>query len=358
MKRLGKILVENVSSDSDFMKLLAISKGKLNPKDVDFDMEDLYKVDKDYVYFWFDEEEDLLTKFFDYDEYEAKDILWMYYRPGDYEFLDSYSIEEDWNEGYVYGSLSEDNKKEIKEVLDKIGVKVNDEISDSEISKILSDLFPDLATNLQENYWNAREGAIINGIEEYMNNEFFQELYGPLKFEEWGYRFKQIKIPISQLALMYSMVGSVNDSIEDIIETYIAKKVSTPNNPREDYYSYEDNDYFNETFKRESTWSIERLTDSLDDFDELSELSKIGELYEKIKNKYGFDKPILVYETDTSKTYLTILNLVPEENKVLVQIDRSRRGAGYVSERKKVKIKLSTLESLINNYQLFDVFND
>ena len=87
MKRLGKILVENVSSDSDFMKLLAISKGKLNPKDVDFDMEDLYKVDKDYVYFWFDEEEDLLTKFFDYDEYEAKDILWMYYRPGDYEFL-------------------------------------------------------------------------------------------------------------------------------------------------------------------------------------------------------------------------------------------------------------------------------
>ena len=274
MRRLGKILVEQANEDSDFMKLLALSKGRLSDNEVEFDADYIYGVKDGYLLFWFDEEEDFLEKFGDFEEYDAKDILWMYYDPHNYEFTDYYSAEEDWKEGYVWYSLSSESKKEIKKLFNLIDMDVDVESGSDEaareISSQISNVFPALAETLTDRYYYAKEGAISNGIENYMRGEFIQDMYTPLKLESWGDSFKKLKMPLSQLMLIYSFSGSLNDSIDDVLERYMSTRgyKMLPGNPREDYYSYEDGEYFNNEFHKESSWDIEKTISDLEDDEE------------------------------------------------------------------------------------------
>ena len=366
MKRLGKILVEQANEDSDFMKLLALSKGRLSDNEVEFDADYIYGVKDGYLLFWFDEEEDFLEKFGDFDEYEAKDILWMYYDPHNYEFTDYYSAEEDWEEGYIWYSLSPESKKEIKKLFNLIDMDVDVESGSDEtareMSNLISNVFPALAETLTDRYYYAKEGAISKGIENYMRGEFIEDMYRPLKLESWGDSFKKLKMPLSQLMLIYSFSGSLNDSIDDVLERYMSTRGYNmlPGNPREDYYSYEDGEYFNNEFHKESSWDIEKTVSDLEDDEEMLEnYKKYAEIVKFVNKVIGFDKEKnLGKNPDGTYTTLKVKNVEPDTGKLNVEFRKKENPNTWSNMNfKKGKIKQSTLGNLINNHQLFDVFD-
>lgn len=366
MRRLGKILVEQANEDSDFMKLLALSKGRLSDNEVEFDADYIYGVKDGYLLFWFDEEEEFLEKFGGYDEYEAKDIVWMYYRPQDYEFLDYYSASEDWDEGYVWYSLSSDSKKEVKKLFNLIDMDIdiesNSDENTKEISSQIASVFPKLANTLTDRYYYAKEGAISNGIEKYMNGEFLEDLYRPLKLESWGDTFKKLKMPLSQLMLIYSFSGSLNDSIDDVLDRYMVTRGSKmlPGNPREDYYSYEDGEYFTSEFEKDSSWDIEKTISDLEDDEEtLENYKKYGELIKFVNKLIGINKEkVLGKNPDGTYTTLTVKSIESDTGKLNVEFNKKENPNTWASmDFKKGKIKQSTLGNLINNHQLFDIFD-
>jgi len=86
LKRLGRILVEEVDSKSDFMKILDVNKKRVDPREVEFeDLKGFYEIDDNYLYFWFDDEEDFFNTLTDYTEEDISDIKWLSYRPYDYD---------------------------------------------------------------------------------------------------------------------------------------------------------------------------------------------------------------------------------------------------------------------------------
>ena len=378
MKRLGRILVEEVDSKSDFMKILDVNKKRVDPREVEFeDLKGFYEIDDKYLYFWFDDEEDFFNTLTDYTEEDITDIKWLSYRPYDYEWIDSYSAEEDWKEGYVLSSLDEYNAKlllEIYEYLDPYHYnKAQSEIktkgdwqwmvdNQEDFANEIKSYLPDLADKLTQHYWYAKDTAISRGIETYMDGEFIEELYKPLKLEYTkglGSRFEKVKIPLSEIMLMYSRVGSANTPLDQLIYEYVnSRYASYPNNPREYYYDFEDGEYLKEEFNKESLWTIEKELDKIKEDYENGDLEKFRELYQMIEKNYKFDQYIPV---DKEKGIAIKIKLIDRDTlKIKVELSKFRNieTFGGLENRKVVDIKPTTLHSLINNHQLFDVFEN
>lgn len=388
MKRLRNILVEVAEKDSDFMSILDVVKGRKNPSTVFFDDDWIDKIDKDYIYFHFDNEEDFFNTLYgdQYDEYEVVDIKWLYYRPYEYEYTDGYQTDEDWKEGYVLNVLNSDNRKNVIDLLKAINAnslnkklivkaKENGETDFSsrnlvkyfdgyteEIAIDFEKSFPKFVDKIKDEYFYAREESFGRGMDRYMSNEFLKDLYSPYKLQRWGSNpFESAKMSLSDLMLLYSYAGTVNDSVGDVLKNYMEKRgyKSLPGNPRESMYEHDDYDFLRQKFNSEFEFEIEKIMSDVEGIEDSADKYKeLSQIYSDIQNKYGgFNKGIIVYEDDKSKTEMIIKGVDPEDLKIDLTLYKWKKQGNEWREHKNIKVKKSTLDSLINNYQLFDLFD-
>ena len=114
---LKKILVEQLSPESDFGKILAIKKGTVDRTDIEFSSEYINDFDDKYMYFDFDGADNYLKYFLDSDYaedgYGIEDIdQWVYALnfgfDGD-EYLDWSNVDDEWQNGYPVNGLNTEN---------------------------------------------------------------------------------------------------------------------------------------------------------------------------------------------------------------------------------------------------------
>jgi len=353
--KLKNILVEVVDKNSDFMKIMDILKGRIDPKDVDFNEDWISKVDKDYIYFDFhdvDEFYDIMTPF---DDDERNDIEWLRGDPSRYYEFDSYMIDEDWSEGYVYNSMSEENEKLFKKLVTLLKPEwktLNFSNDWDKVRDFIDATLPDLKEKILDYYWQGRDGAFERGNER-MAEEYTENILKTLGIEfnrSWYYGtndFKSVKMPLSNLMIMYATVGTPNDSIEKILDTYSNKKVMNfLGSPRDSVYEYEDTEWFGEYFNENITSLLEET------FEEMEEefIPDYDKIYDYVQKKYGFNK-VMAIPSSLNKEHRIYLKTLTPEGKIDFTI------YGEDGRKKEGVAKVSTIETLFNNYQLFDIFD-
>jgi Fe-S cluster assembly iron-binding protein IscA len=86
------------------------------------------------------------------------------------------------------------------------------------------------------------------------------------------------------------------------------------------------------------------------------DIEEYKRIFDLVDKKFGFDKKIPVEPLTSNKGDVTIeiTGVSPKDNKIDFQLRR----ANPQFKIKNGRAKLSTIEKLISNYQLFDPFED
>ena len=102
--------------------------------------------------------------------------------------------------------------------------------------------------------------------------------------------------------------------------------------------------------------AFDNLLERLQDSDSYIDLKVYREIYNFIENKYGWNKTVSVEPLSKNKSKDTVIEFFkinPETNKIDFQL---KKLGNYGI--KKGSAKLSTIQKLMTNYQLFDPFDD
>lgn len=355
------MLVEMVEQDSDFMRILNIRKGNLDPNTVEFDDPYIDEVDKNYVYFEFNTYEDFFEYMTTYDNSDATDINLAYNYSRNYYELDWYTVEEDWNEGYILSSLNNDNENRVEEIIKLISpqsLSIEDSwVKSKKFSTILKTTFQNESEKLMDAYHESKQESINDGIEKHIN-ELVDTMFKIMNITRdnnyWSRSrssntFDYFKMPISSLSVMYARYGNFNAKIKDVIKYHAeSNDRQFMSSPMEDIYNYENRDLFDENFNFYAKSIFEKMIEILKDEEMFS--PDYLKIFNYINDKYEFDEPIKVETGKSDDTYVTIKGLEPDGtiNIIIKQDYINRRGAN---------VKLNTLTTLLKNYSLFDIFD-
>ena len=127
-------------------------------------------------------------------------------------------------------------------------------------------------------------------------------------------------------------------------------------------YEHQDQETFAYHFNDDMDSAFDNLLERLQNSDTYIDLKVYKEIYNFIENKYGFNKVVQVEPLNDvenngkSNTTIRFLRINPETNKIDFQLNKwgTSGGAGF----KTGSAKLSTIQKLMTNYQLFDPFED
>lgn len=392
---LTDIIKKLVKGDDDYEKLKNAKSG--NRKDLNqvLSADYFYKMDQDYVYFRFGNVEDYLSLFVEeVDEYELRDVEYAIDTPYGYDsmYYDSYNFDDDMREGYPLNVLTQDHLKKLREIiklsgselincfkatipkmnkdnLQKFIQKGNDEkdfydlynlrISDgceSKIGKYLLNFDSRFIDDFSYAYSTAEDESMKVGVKNVISEEAC-EIYSPIGMEKNGDCFSSYMIPIDNLIEFYEedLESYSSLTLDQLLKTVVVP-TRVPFNirePREMAYEVRDDETFEHYFNSDMDSALDTLLEKLEDSDEYSDLEEYKRIYTFISNKYEFDERVPV-ETAGGNVEIRFKSVDPTDNKIVFEL--TRRGDNY--EFKKGKAKLSTIQQLMTNYQLFDPFED
>ena len=343
---------------NDFTTLLKIKQGKLDPDGVVFDDEFIDDIDKDNIYFEFPNTTDALMYFLDMEEGDALNYVSQYV--GNYfDLYDCYNTEEDYDEGYVIGSLTEDEDIELLyKIISTIAPDMSSFLKKEDgkwvmsgeriISQTIKQLFPNVADKMEDLYCQAKEESMQVGFSNYTNAEF--EKLKKILDTRW---FTEFELSIDDLLNMYLSANKLQYDIKDIISNYLGKKDLFRSESYRAMYENEDAETFNRVFSP----GMYSILDGL--YDEIIE----GETYnpeyfetvDKIQKIGGFSKTYQIPSTSTeSAIQVNIEGVDPETNKLQIVLRKIQDGTRFI---KRGKVTVDSLLSILNNQQLFDIFD-
>lgn len=389
---IKNIINEILKGDDDYVILKKSLEGKSGKKSLSADYFD--RIEGDYVYLSFDTLDDYLSLFKeDYEDYELRNFS-NAIEPSygfDEFYYDSYSFDDDMKEGYVMYAFKPNHLKILKDILKITGsdlvdcfkatkpnvsreslkkfiekgndekdfydlykLEISGENCQEKIGKYLIGLDEDFMDTLNSTYSYAQDKSMQVGVQKYLTDEFCSayENIG-LVPEHEGECFRNYKIPIQKLIDIYESDLESNSklTLDKVLNDYVSRTLRVPaDEPHNLAYEHQDLEEFNYHFDDDIESALERLKEKLEDSEDYEDLSEYRRLYSYISNKYGFMEYIPI-ETSNDNLKIRLQRINPEDNKIEFEL----LGKGGF---KKGRAKLSTIESLMNNYQLFDPLED
>ena len=267
-----------------------------------------------------------------------------------YEFMDSYQVQEDFNEGYiVYNEINEENLDKLKEII-KIttgnDLDIQDEKSRQLASKNLLKLFPDEIDYIVSDYGHEKNNEMTKTASE----DIKKEINGVL--EEFGFEvhseWDQISTTPANLISLYYMYGVGHEGLGELIEKVFSDKLS-----RHSMGGWLDNSWefqnsenfdgvsFNNTVERQLDKIMEKLEDESSDF------SKRVEIIQELNKKFEFNKH---YPLPKNPDYSFSIENVDTENNILIKL---RKKENY--QVKGRKLTLDNFYKLLYQPELFDI---
>lgn len=354
-------LIDDLVGVSDFIKTLKLyARGQASERDLLDSDDSIYRIIPNKI----PGQSELIIEFPDDNVFFkaldlGEDDQWFlnavtsYY--GDYEFMDSYTGEEDWKEGYiVYGFLNDENKKLLQKICSVVlpDLQVNfEELSyedKQKINKTLIDLFPDEIDAIITDYVvevnseatqvaRDRTSKEINDALENGGFELIQN-YDRVKttvanFIMWSHLTKLTKI--DAISLFNRIIDKTNRS--RIGGWY------------ENTYEFRDDEYFDtESFNREVGRQFDKILEELED--EENPISEFLEFRLKIVEKFGVNKwnklPI------DKNVEFKVEGFDREKMKVNLLIEKQYKGT------RRLKLSEEQFNQLLYQPQLFDLFGE
>lgn len=273
------------------------------------------------------------------------------------EWIDSYTAEEDWKEGFVLTSLNQKNKEKLDTIINIISPQLfqqKDELMKnyrrdyySKCAEVLSahEKFKD---EIIDQYQYATDDAYTVGIEAAVIDEYC-DILEPIGVES-KVCFRKYYTSVDNMLSLYEKYGSPQKSIRAVITAAIDDEISV-SDIYDNYYEYKDDDTFDAKFNSESETLLDELYENLFDeedgvFDDIQEYQKIVSY---IVDKIGFN---VKKDIPTLKNTQIIIVGVEPDNSIVVKIQKKILYSGKV---KKYTLTFEQLISLLKNYQLFEV---
>lgn len=210
-------------------------------------------------------------------------------------FVDSYSAEQDFAEGYTIRYFSEENIEKVKEILKLINKKLltqfiqggNDEI----VSQYLLLKFPNECESIAYEYSDYHDQALVEGMKQYLLQKGCGIL-NKFKIMEMQCQRKYVTT-VGNILKLYGQYGHENEDILTLLHKIInANGLQDEDDYGDDYYAYfEDKNFDSEGFNSWVGGQLDKMIDKIEeDFDpELIEKeNKLYDLMEKLN--YTFNR--------------------------------------------------------------------
>ena len=372
---LKKILVEQLSPESDFGKILAIKKGTVDRTDIEFSSEYINDFDDRYMYFDFDGAENYLRYFLDpdyaEDGYGIEDIYqWVYALnfgfDGD-EYLDWSNVDDEWENGYPIDRLNTENKEKLDKIILLLKPDGQDLIEKSIYDTRVFYKDPEKITAFLKPYDTSKDPLLdvyhdaINESDSVAATNEIQEdaekMLEPLGFESDGEKFRYYKIPLANIALLYSRYSNnVNDDITTVLRKSADKLLKFPftDSVWEYLSESEDVEVFNRGYQPTASKILDNALEQV--LEESKDLEEYRKIYNYILENYGFEKKHRIPNVGTdanSNIGFSVDSVDPITNKLDVNFEKDWR-------RKRTQMTFSDFINLMNNTRLFnfgDIFD-
>ena len=312
------------------LALRNFAKGKLTD-------DDLYTMDKDIEYIDVKKPlgQSLITiKFDDKSELvEAiglhEDDMWfrdMVMSPHNhYEFGDSYTIEEDFKEGYIFEyDLTEENldtlKSIAKMVLPNEQVNLDDDEYRQKLHRLLLDVFPNQIDYILNDYQAEKDYEMNAVARESIKSEFDDKL-DEIGVEIGGRDDNEITISLANLFSESLQLNLFNENAKEMVSKIISNKLGdNVGGWHEHSYDYRDDSKFDkESFNREVERQFEKIIEIIEERSESEYTIKdYLDFRNRVENKF---KIKTWYETPKDKDIIfSIRKFIPSNMTVKLTI--------------------------------------
>lgn len=365
-----------LKGNNHYETLNKIMNGEVDPQRGKIRSEILQKIEKngdnDYTLILnFKGPEDFLDLFEgEVDEDDLKYVEYAIDQPYGYDanYYDPYNFDEDLSEGYYLYYLANSELETLKEIL---------QIFDPEVAKLIkgskngyqidNDDYKTIGKYMSENFdstfiyeiSDAYSFAKNKSIEAELQKEFTEGLcniYESMGFEKLDEEcFFKYSVSLREIMNLYESNEYYRElNLKGMLKDYVSTYISFPfDNPYEYVYQVEDDEVFTEEFNPPTEIAFERYYDKLKESEFFLDVDEYQRLNDILKKEFrvGFNIPVPSQEG----VNINIRGVNPETNKIDFTLKRFN-GETDSFETKKGRAKLSSLRSLMDNYQLFDPF--
>ena len=228
---------------------------------------------------------------------------------GDNVFVDDYSMDYDWDEGYLLHYFNNENLDRVKQIVKILRPSLsvdnltehNDKVI--EICKWLKNEFSHEIDSIIYDYSSEYDEALVKGLRQYVTNKLCNALLPLNIFEK-----KCTNLYMTTVAILlntWDKSGEDKDAkLSDMLKTSIDQLgIQFDEDLYEDYYVYFDNqNYDDEGFNRSVTWNLDKIMEKIENSDNIDSYRKNSDLREKLsKLKYGDEGKW--YEFPPQKTF-------------------------------------------------------
>ena len=339
-------------STNEYQILKKYQEGKIKEDEL-FLGNSNFEIENGTLFMFFEDNEEYFKLFkyelYDYTISEMVALTSNYYGYSR-EWTDSYTSREEFEEGYMFGYLDDENLGKLKKIVKILRPDFNfvetEERRNWEIYKemaLILGTYDKFKDEMISSYSMASDSAYEVGLKQAVEDEFCDCL-SPLGIKMINC-FKSYSISVGDMLKLYEEHSDPKNSIQKTIAMSITS-LSLPD-VVENSYEYRDEDTLVSELNNDVRGEIEILYDSIMDnedglFDDIDEYSKIVDYVVK---HFGFNvKRNIPTQPDT---YFEIVGVEPQ-NEVLIEISK-----GY--KRKRLLVSLEQLETLLKNYKLFDI---
>jgi hypothetical protein len=270
----------------------------------------------------------------------------------DYEFIDSYQVEEDFKEGYiVFGDLNDENKEKLQQIAELIlpskEFDLNSDEYRQELSATLLDLFERETDNILSDYFVEKNREMSVTARDSIEKEINDVL------ESAGFtlkrRYDEITTTAANLVMWSTRLGINKTDVISLFNQIVENNGGSIGGWAEDQYEYQDYENFDsDSFNREVERQFDSILEKIED--DGTQINEFIDLRKRILSKYKMDTWFELPKDKSIK--FKIKNFDRDDMKIVVLLNKQ-----FKSE-KTLSLTEEQFNYLLYQPELFDLFGE
>ena len=270
----------------------------------------------------------------------------------DYEFIDSYQVEEDFKEGYiVFGDLNDENKEKLQQIAELIlpskEFDLNSDEYRQELSATLLDLFERETDNILSDYFVEKNREMSVTARESIEKEINDVL------ESAGFtlkrRYDEITTTAANLVMWSTRLGINKTDVISLFNQIVENNGGSIGGWAEDQYEYQDYENFDsDSFNREVERQFDSILEKIED--DGTQINEFIDLRKRILSKYKMNTWFELPKDKSIK--FKIKNFDRDDMKIIVLLNKQ-----FKSE-KTLSLTEEQFNYLLYQPELFDLFGE
>jgi len=325
-----KLIVDEIVGQSDVYKLLlAIKNGEkvtTNQMERSDDLISGFRYNennpiKSMVKIRFDDIEDYL-KLFELEEYDVDLANSVYSYYNSFSFVDYDYGYNEWNEGYLIYSFSDENMNKFKQIVRLVLPSAANLVDDSEKEKAckrVEDMFSREIDNITSDWVDEQNECRNRGAKEWIEHDvcnYFNK-FGVITQDCFHNYYTTVGI-------LLSLYNTVNDKTLGLMEVLkdLGHRASYVGGWDENRWDIECTDFDDESFNRVVEDQLDKILEKIEDSEDFIDVGKYSEIYDRITKEFTINSR---YKTKSDKEFF-IRKIDPATNKIIVQVYKKEGG--------------------------------